>query len=742
MAKTLLGTFGGGNTGLKKTNVYSDGSTSSADSGSSSSNSTSSNNKSSNRSSNKSGGGSSTKALKDMTVAEAAAAGKTAEYNALVNNIVSSTGGIVPKDSSGNYTSSTTPTVKTTTPATTTVGAQTSIKSSYSGPSIIDYLDSAGQPSDITSRAKLAKSLGLAYDEKATGNISAAQNTALLNALRSGKTSTVTDASAPITSQDYLTQQQTEEAIVQGILPEQGEEKPVLTKNQKYYMEKMGLSEEDVLTLSSSLEGRERIASAVMAMQDKERADEEYKDAAEARKASLLSKTQMEQASADTEYGIMIDKVNREAQGALEQAKAVLYASNPYAATGLGADNAQQVVKDWSKRSIDQSTTLYNQAKALRNAGYEMEANDVDARLNEFMANSRNELSATLNDLAKTSMQAKQFEVSARNTAQDNFRQNMTALNYTPEAIDSMVEDGSIVNDMTFRSGIEANIDAYNNDPVGTARSVINTMRTGSIAKQKADQAAENASDLSSYRDAQLALAIERLRNTKSPQAPTIVTTDGKAKGFYEMAKTLATNMSDSARTDFLTDFSDYIQNGEYKYAINRIRGQIYAKMPAAKQTSVDLIKNADGEITGAINYIKDNKSSGTGPWKSLAESLKPWVELSRDKSYADLRNKIELAQAPIRKNLYGTAVTGTELKNAERFLIQNSDTLDIIEMKLKNLQEFNDFAHMNAYLGYLGLDKKSAEEYGINFDIKGSTSTPSTNSGTTSSGVSYTIEQ
>lgn len=54
----------------------------------------------------------------------------------------------------------------------------------YSGPSIIDYLGSTGQASDMNSRATLAKKQGLSYDVKAMGQASATQNINLLKKLR------------------------------------------------------------------------------------------------------------------------------------------------------------------------------------------------------------------------------------------------------------------------------------------------------------------------------------------------------------------------------------------------------------------------------------------------------------------------------------------------------------------------------------------------------------------------------
>lgn len=58
-------------------------------------------------------------------------------------------------------------------------GQPTAQQSTYAGPSIVDYLNSLGQPSDFSSRATLAAQHGI---QNYTGT--AAQNTALLNTLR------------------------------------------------------------------------------------------------------------------------------------------------------------------------------------------------------------------------------------------------------------------------------------------------------------------------------------------------------------------------------------------------------------------------------------------------------------------------------------------------------------------------------------------------------------------------------
>lgn len=63
--------------------------------------------------------------------------------------------------------------------ATGQVGEQTGQTSGYTGPSIVDYLASIGQPSDFATRQKLAQQMGI---QNYTGT--AEQNTQLLNAMR------------------------------------------------------------------------------------------------------------------------------------------------------------------------------------------------------------------------------------------------------------------------------------------------------------------------------------------------------------------------------------------------------------------------------------------------------------------------------------------------------------------------------------------------------------------------------
>jgi hypothetical protein len=68
------------------------------------------------------------------------------------------------------------------------------IETGYMGPSVVDYLNSTGQASDINSRAKLASQYGINYDTKATGDKSAQQNTQLLQALRNVSSSPASSA--------------------------------------------------------------------------------------------------------------------------------------------------------------------------------------------------------------------------------------------------------------------------------------------------------------------------------------------------------------------------------------------------------------------------------------------------------------------------------------------------------------------------------------------------------------------
>lgn len=97
---------------------------------------------------------------------------------------------------------------------------------------------------------------------------------------------------------------------------------------------------------------------------------------------------------------------------------------------------------------------------------------------------------------------------------------------------------------------------------------------------------------------------------------------------------------------------------------------------------------------------------------KDISQSLlsKLWLQ---DKSYTDLKSRIEVAQAPIRKGLYGTALTGTEAETAKSFLIDfQKDTWDIIKQKSKNLEWTLKYINDANVAANLWLPKPSYYDY------------------------------
>jgi len=124
----------------------------------------------------------------------------TAEQNTQLLNLLRSntSGGSTPTNNSvvgmgGDKTKVNTPVVTTPTPPTprsdyATGGGAPVVtpKSTYTGPSVVDYLTSIGSKSDRETRTKLAESLGVQGYMDATGYISGAKNLELLAKLRSG----------------------------------------------------------------------------------------------------------------------------------------------------------------------------------------------------------------------------------------------------------------------------------------------------------------------------------------------------------------------------------------------------------------------------------------------------------------------------------------------------------------------------------------------------------------------------
>lgn len=184
-------------------------------------------------------------------------------------------------------------------------------------------------------------------------------------------------------------------------------------------------------------------------------------------------------------------------------AKQTAQSLNPYS-TAKGALTAQnfqnRISNDYQQAAANlqaQADAAQQQLAAGNYSAYVQIQNSLDQGIN----NINNQTQQGLLDFAKQAEQSRQFEASLNSQEQraaaDDFRLGLTQINYTPEAVDKMIQDGTIYQDPTFLSGIKAN-------GIEAAPGIISAMKQGSLAQQK-------QLDLQMYREQQLALSNQRL---------------------------------------------------------------------------------------------------------------------------------------------------------------------------------------------------------------------------------------
>lgn len=153
------------------------------------------------------------------------------------------------------------------------------------------------------------------------------------------------------------------------------------------------------------------------------------------------------------------------------------------------------------------------------------------------------------------------------------------------------------------------------------------------------------------------------------------------------------------------------IQSGDIQGAEDELRSFGYQKLQGSQKTDYDLYDATVSGFESALSTL-DDPGLIAGAYKSLYEKAKPWLTMSKDKQYVDLRGRIELAQAQLRKGYYGTAVTGTEAANAQNFLIQDEDDIQTIKWKLENASNFLRFVNDATIARAVNLPKPNIKNY------------------------------
>lgn len=156
-------------------------------------------------------------------------------------------------------------------------------------------------------------------------------------------------------------------------------------------------------------------------------------------------------------------------------------------------------------------------------------------------------------------------------------------------------------------------------------------------------------------------------------------------------------------------DIIDLVETGGTEAAFTWVYNNMFS---AEQKKDFDSYQSAVPVITNALQTIQNDQVS-FGPYKTLFESAKPWIGMERDPKYAEVRSEIENAQSEIRRALYGTAVTAAEKGTAENFLIKDSDSAEIIKIKLQGLTAIAQYTNDVKRATPLGLEKSiSLQDY------------------------------
>jgi hypothetical protein len=124
--------------------------------------------------------------------------------------------------------------------------------------------------------------------------------------------------------------------------------------------------------------------------------------------------------------------------------------------------------------------------------------------------------------------------------------------------------------------------------------------------------------------------------------------------------------------------------------------------------------ETASAEAAGVIRTLEADKKFGTGPYKALWESAKPWVLLNstKDQNYVNLMSQIQSAQSGLRRASYGTQITGTETALMKDTYIQNKDSMSTILTKIRNIEGAARFRNEMEMAIVLGTKKPVIDDY------------------------------
>jgi len=184
----------------------------------------------------------------------------------------------------------------------------------------------------------------------------------------------------------------------------------------------------------------------------------------------------------------------------------------------------------------------------------------------------------------------------------------------------------------------------------------------------------------------------------------------GQAAQLLSAVKNLRfTTVEESKR--IIGNIQSRLNQGDIQGAEEELKLFGYQKLKGQQLSDYDLYEGGINAFDQALSELNDPDLTA-GPYKTLLEKAKPWLSIQQDQKFLSLKQTIELGQAQIRKAYYGTAVSEREGFNADKFLINESDSAASIKTKLQNSTQFLKWTNDNTIAKSVNLPKPKLSEY------------------------------
>jgi len=180
----------------------------------------------------------------------------------------------------------------------------------------------------------------------------------------------------------------------------------------------------------------------------------------------------------------------------------------------------------------------------------------------------------------------------------------------------------------------------------------------------------------------------------------------------FAISKIAGKGKNKDERQEISSRLLEIAQSGDFETLETQLTSEAIDSLPTADQTTFRAYENGIDAWGQARNVIENSKTLETGPYKALYESRKPWLKIRQDTEFAGLFNMIELGQAQVRRGFYGTAVTETEAGTAKKFLIDETDPMEIIQKKLQNGRAYLQFVNDATIAQKLGMPRPTLNDY------------------------------